>query len=281
MNEFFNNIKADLVDRRMRLPLIAVGVLLVLAVGYTVLGAHRESASVSGGQGGGEPGAVPSLTQSSTTGASATKAASETTYGGAYQHGGQLVDPFRELPKPKAKSASAKGSSSAKHSSGSSSKAGGGGSSSTSSGGSGSSGSGSHGTTPKAKPKPHAIYAVNVEFGLAPASPSETPHLVLYKGIRVGKPVPDAKNKLAVLASASLTGNLLEGAAQAFATFRFDSDSAPPIVDGPASCLPSETQCESIKLEDGKSEELQYTESDGTTVTYLLHLAGVFKETVP
>jgi hypothetical protein len=278
MSDLLSAIRQDLLDRRMRVPVAVVGLALVAAIAYALLGGSGESASSSGaGTAGAGPGGVPSLSQTS-AGTGSNPAVAETTYGAAYQHAGPLVDPFKQLatpatPKTAASGKTAKPAASSAHS---------GSGSSGGSGGSGGSSGGSSPTptpTPTPTPKKHTVYVVNVEFGKAPA-PGEAPHLVAFKGIRIGQPVPSKSDRLAVLHSASLDAKSLEtGEAKASATFTFTGEEA-PIVNGPATCVPSQTQCESIRLVLGQTEELQYLQPNGQTVTYLLKLSYVFTDTV-
>jgi len=279
MNEFFSSVKADLTDRRMR-PLVAVVAIALLgAVAYTVLGGGGESSTgPASATTGGPAGPTPSLTGASTTNPKA--AASETTYGTTYRHGsGKLVDPFTELKakhkKSTVKAASAGSASSPK----TTSTAGSSGSSGSSGSGGSSGGSGGSTPPPPSKPVQRTVYVVDVEFGKAPTAAGEKPHLVSFKDIKVGKPVPSANDSLATLKSASLdTKALSEGKTKASATFALSTSRA-PIVEGPGQCLPSETQCESLKLQLGQTEELEYLEPSGETVTYLLKLSGVFANT--
>lgn len=281
MNGLLDAIRADLLDRRMRLPAALVLLALLAALGYALLGGKGEAGgAASGGPAGPAAGGVPSLSQS-TAGTSPERAVAETTYGRSHQHAGALVDPFKQLATPassKTGTGSGKGGAGVNgHSSPGGSHGAGG------AGGSGGSGSSGGSPTPPApspppKPKPRTVYVVDVEFGKAPAT-GETPHLVPFDGIKVGQPVPAKSNRLAVLASANIDGKAFEtGKANGSATFTLSADKA-PIVSGPGKCVPSETQCESVKLKVGEGEDLQYLEPSGETVTYLLTLTGVFVHT--
>jgi hypothetical protein len=288
MRDLLSAIRADLLDRRMRLPALAAVIALVV-LAYAELGGHSEAVNVASS----EPGAAGAAGTPSLGGAAAPanprKAQAETTYGGAYQHsGGALVDPFKTLVSTTTTTTTSTtgtsagqgqpaGSAAGKATSGGSS--GGSGSSSPAGGHSGS-GGGSSTPTPPPKPKARTVYVVDVEFGKAPAAPGEAPHLVAFKGIKVGAPVPSKSNRLMVLETATLDGKSIEkGQTKASAKFALSS-SRPPIVSGPGQCLPSPTQCEFLRLQLGQTEDLQYLESGGQTVTYLLKLSGVFKHTV-
>jgi hypothetical protein len=278
MRDFLLSIRADLLDRRMRLPIVAVVVALLAALAYVVVGGGGGAANVetTASAGTGSAGA-PSLS-GATAKANPSNAMAETTYGGAYQHNGALVDPFKQLAKPESgKQGGKSGGSKGKSSSASSSSSPSGGS-----GSSGSSGSGGGSPIPSAPlptPKSHTVYVVDVEFGKAPAA-GEAAHLVPFKDIKVGQPVPSKTDRLAVLKSASLDSKALaKGEGKATATFKLSSSGA-PIVTGPGVCLPSPSQCESLKLALGQVEELEYLEASGETVTYLLKLTGVFGHVV-
>ena len=103
----------------------------------------------------------------------------------------------------------------------------------------------------------------------------EAVHLTTYKHLTIGSKLPSTSHPLLVLKAASLPAKV-EDVAGASATFGLVSS---PIVNGPGTCLPSDTQCESVKMMNGQLEELQYAEENGQTVTYLLRVIGVFKQT--
>ena len=140
MSEFVNSLKADLLDRRL-LPILAlVGVALVAAVAYAVLG------------GGGSTATTPAATSTtpvakgvsgiavSQAPTNPNQAVAEITSGASHQRGGASRDPF--TPLPGTKSTTSTTSASAK-------------STAPTTSGSGSSSRGSGGTTPApAKPSP-------------------------------------------------------------------------------------------------------------------------------
>ena len=107
MTDFLGSLKADLLDRRM-LPLLAlVGVALVGALAYAVLGGGSSSTSPTATTSAppislGAPGIAISQAPSS-----ASQAIAETTSGSARQRGGSSRDPFTPLPRITAKSAAA------------------------------------------------------------------------------------------------------------------------------------------------------------------------------
>jgi hypothetical protein len=275
MRDLFDAVKADLTDRRLRALVIFVGALLIGAVAYAVLGGSSQSPTTTASTGAvpGAAGATPSLTQASAS-SNPKAAAAETTYGKSDQHHGKLVDPFVELT---VTTSTTKSASSSKSTTPSSTPPK---SSSSSGGGSGSSGGSSPEApatpTPPVKPKTHAVYHVNVELGPAPSTPGEAVHLTTYKHVKIGDKLPSTSHPLVVLKSASLPANV-EDVAGASATFSLVSS---PIVNGPGKCLPSDTQCEAVKMMNGQIEELQYAEENGQVVTYLLRVIGVFKQIV-
>jgi hypothetical protein len=281
MRDLFDSVKADLLDRRLRALVIFVGVLLIGAVAYAVLGGKSGSATptASTGAAPGAAASTPTITQASTANPKAAQA--ETTYGKSDQHHGKLVDPFIELKSTTSTTKSASSSSSTKGggSSGVPSSSGSSGSGSSSS--SGSSGGSSGGAapspapTPPVAPKTHTVYHVNVELGPAPSTPGEAVHLTTYKHVKIGSKLPSSSHPLVVLKAASLPAKI-EDASAASATFGLVSS---PIVNGPGTCLPSDTQCESVKMMNGQLEELQYAEENGQVVTYLLRVVGVFRQT--
>jgi hypothetical protein len=283
MRELFDAVKADLLDRRLRALVIFVGILLLGAVAFVVLGGSSESATptASAGTTPGAGAATPTLTQASTTNPKAAEA--ETTYGKTAQHHDKPVDPFIELTSSSSTTKSASASPATTPSS-SAASASGKSSSSTSSGAASGGSSGSSGgaaptpaaPTPPVKPKTHTVYHVNVELGPAPTAAGEAVHLTTYKHLTVGSKLPSTSHPLLVLKGASLPAKV-EDVAGASATFGLLSS---PIVNGPGKCLPSDTQCESVKMMNGQLEELQYAEENGQVVTYLLRVIGVFRQTV-
>jgi hypothetical protein len=287
MRGLLDALKGDLTDRRLRGVVIAVAVLLVAGVGYAILGGGSQSASptASAGPVSSGTGAVPSAAQASSA-TNAKAAAAETTYGASGQHHGKVVDPFVELSTTTSTTSAAGKTTPSSGSSGStktttpaSSTSAPSKSASPSSGSSGSSGASSHSSTPATppppppKPKTQTEYRVDVEFGPAPANASETPKLTAYKEVKIGQNLPSKSHPLVQLKAASLGKS-----ARSFgATFALISS---PIVNGPGTCLPSDTQCELVKLGNGQLEELQYAETNGQTVAYLLRVSKVVARTV-
>jgi len=52
----------------------------------------------------------------------------------------------------------------------------------------------------------------------------------------------------------------------------------PPILHGTAICLPSNSECQTIDLETGHSEELEYVEADGQLAIYELKVVSIVKK---
>lgn len=279
MNDFLKLLKEDLLDRRMR-PLLALCVVVLVAgVGYAAT-SGSGSGTGSEGEGGSSvsASAVVPTAASAITGQSANGAAAETTFGASAQSG-KVVDPFKTLggatgatgASAKNGASGAKGSASAK-----------GGSSQTatrpsttttttskqrSGGGTSSPKEGAKHRSGKHAPSP---YRASIEFGRAPASPTEPAHLVTFAGLQVGAALPSKHDALIAVKSLSVSGSA-QSATIALARSRA------PIVSGVGICLPSSTECEDVRLAVGQSEELIYLEPNGQTVTYLVRLAAISK----
>ncbi len=265
MNDLLGSLKTDLLGRRL-LPLVVVlGVVLVGAAAYAVLGS-------SGGSGSSTPAVVlgaslppvpPSL--ASPAPGDPNQAVSETTSGVHYQRVGTARDPFTKLPEPKAKTATTSStSSSSSSSSGSGSKTVSGGSSPSSGGTTPSSPSNPKPETPKKKVL-QRTFQVALLFGLAPAL-GQDPQLTPYENLKRLTPLPDKEHALLVYSGVSSSGQ------GALFTLLHEA-----IVKGGGICLPSATQCETIDLPVGKTEELQYVGSEGQPVVYLLQLVSIVK----
>ncbi len=280
MRDLLNSIKADLVDPRLRVLVGLALLLLVGAVGYAKLGGSSSEATA--------PSSAPvtATTHPTSSGPAVTAApaanpnaaAAETTYGTTYQHHGKLLNPFKTLPAPKAKPAAKPATPKASTSTPAASTP-----------------AAAPKTTPPApthaggstpapaapvKPKTRTEYRVTVEIGPAPANSGETPHLTAYKNVKIGQPLPSKADPVIVLKSATIASDTEKPAApDGTATFSFNAAN-PPILNGPASCLPSSTQCEAFKLTTLVPEELQFAEADGQTVTYLVRLTLVSQVTV-
>jgi hypothetical protein len=280
MNEFLSSLKSDLMDRRM-LPLLALlGVALLAALAYAVLGGGAGStpkptaaiAPIAPGPTG------PSLPVSQAP-TNPHAAVSETTEGHRYQHHSGAHNPFA----PIASAAKTTGSSAAAPSgAGSTSGAAPSTSSSTpsspsSSGSGGSTGSGSSGggTTPSEPPaepaptkphKPKVVYAVDVIYGIAPPSPAQLSQLTPYTDLKRLEPLPSATNPRLIYAGVDASGKN--------ALFTLTGEA---ILKGQGSCVPRPTQCEALALAVGQSEEFGYLEENGITVVYELKVVSITK----
>ncbi len=282
MIDVLKSLKKDLLGRRLAPFLALVGIALLAAVAYAVVGGGSSSPKTSASL-------APALPPAPTTVATAAPAnpkvaVAETTSGTSYQTGGPIRDPFVPLPQKKTKAAvattpssstaspsstagssggSVGGSSSGSNpSSGSSPSSGGGGGSS---GGSSPSGPSSPSPSP-APPKKAPVYQVALLFGLAPPV-GQNPQLTPYEDLSKLTPLPSKQNQLLVYAGVSSSGKgalftLLE----------------PAILKGSGVCLPSTTQCEEIDLTAGKAEELSYIGETGQPYAYILQVVSITKQ---
>jgi hypothetical protein len=272
MTAFLASLKADLVGRRL-LPLVAlVALALVGGVAYAVLGGG-SSAAPSSTPSASLSASLPSAPVSLASPAPADPhaAVSETTSGAQYQRSGPTRNPFTPLPEPKAKVLATASGSSTSSSSASSTP-------SPSTSGNSGGGSGGGATTPSGptnpKPEPpkkkvlQKSFQVALLFGIAPP-PGQNPQLVPYENLTRLTPLPDKEHALLVYSGVSTGGDA--------AVFTLLQEA---IVKGQGTCLPSETQCEMIKLGVGKTEELQYLSNEGQTTTYLLQVVSIVKHEV-
>ena len=268
VSDFFSSLKEDLFGKRLLPFLIVLGVLLVAAVAYAVLGGGSSSsptpvtASVPAGASA-SVGAV-AVTQAP---ANPNQPISETTEGTSKQHHGVAHNPF--TPLPAAKQASATSAKSATTSSSSSSA----GSSGTSSSGSKTSTSGAGGAAPTpaptptapAKPKPpEPVYHVLALFGLAPVPPAVSSTLTPYANIKRLTPLPSATAPLVVFMGVNAGGKS--------ATFTLVGEA---ILHGNGTCLPSASQCQAIDLRPGQVEQLEYLPPNGQTIIYELKVVSI------
>jgi hypothetical protein len=267
MNDFLNSVKDDLLDVRLRLVVLLLGIALVAAVAFAVLG---------GGSSGSTVGASAAPVASGVAGISISQAPSstepvtETTNGAVQQRHGPLHDPFTPLPSATTKAAAPATSSSS--------------SSSSSSASGGSSTSGSKTSTPAPAPAPKATgpektkvttrFEVTVQFGVLPApsiegTPTAPAPLKTYADIRLNEPLPDKTNPQLVFVGA-LKSTYLE------AVFTLTGES---ILHGSATCVPSTTQCQAIRLQVGQTETLESVDSSGAPVTYELRVLSIVRIT--
>jgi hypothetical protein len=273
MIEFLQSLRSDLSSRRL-LPFVALAaVALIAAVAY----------AVTGGSGGSAPAPVASLPSISVTGSAPAlpvtvaptnpnEAVSETPSGVRFQSQGLTRDPFIPLPSPPATKAAESSSPSSSGGSNSSSSAGGSSSGGSSSGSGGSTSKGSGGgqeaptPAPKKTSKPKFPYVVSVLFGPASTTPGQPATLAPYEDIKPGDPFPSKQNQRISFERVTNNG--------AGAVFKLVS---PPILHGTAICLPSTSECQTIDLEPGHSEELEYIEANGQIVVYELKVVSIVK----
>jgi hypothetical protein len=265
MNDFLNDLKADLVDRRM-LPLVAVVlVALVAAIGFVALGGSSSSSPEA------TAGAVtPALPNSkgisvTPTFAGANQSIAETTDGLSTQRHGHARDPFSTLAGiGTAATAASKASSVASEpatKSSSPSK-----SESPSSSGSTPSGS-SKPSKPAAPAKPKMLFSVAFEFGALPATGATvTSELQSFPSVTKATALPSAKERVIEFIGVTV--------AKAGDTASFAVD-AEVILKGAGTCEPSVAQCQLFNLKEGQSEQLEYFTSSGALVTYELRLVSI------
>jgi hypothetical protein len=271
MIEFLQSIRSDLSSRRL-LPFVALAaVALIAAVAYAVTDGSGRSA----------PAPVASLPSISVTGsapalpvtvapANPNEAVSETPGGVRFQSQGPTRDPFVPLPSPPVAKVATSSSSSNPSSSGSSAGSNSGGGSSSSSGGSSGKGSGggqeAPAPAPKKTSKPKPAYVVSVLFGPASTTAGQPSTLAPYEDIKPGQAFPSKQDSRLSFERVTTNG--------AGAVFKLLS---PPILHGTGICLPSTSECQTIDLEPGHSEELEYIEANGQSVVYELKVVSITK----
>ncbi|HEV2980538.1 MAG TPA: hypothetical protein VGX51_03825 [Solirubrobacteraceae bacterium] len=271
MNAFWTSLKADLIDRRLRAVLLALCLGLVGALVYALTGGSSETPAP----------AQVAASSPSTSGIPAVaapvngnQAVAETTSGAAVQREGKARDPFTPLPgsKPIATAAAAGSSSSRSASQGAAkgaaqktsqaSSGSSGGSSSTSSGGTSSKGGKSTPSPHKSKP----VYRVAILFGVVPeGTPAQSAQLTPYTNLKLGKKLPSSRTPLVSFHEVTAGGKraVFEVVGEVF-------------VKGSGSCLPSASQCTSIALAQGQSEELEYLPAGGGhPVVYDLQVVSI------
>jgi hypothetical protein len=279
MSDFLNSMKADLSSRRMLPILVIVGLALIAAVAYAVMGGGGSSPSTSASA------VTPVPAATSVSGilvspapTSAEKPIAETTSGTVHRGGTPPRNPFQPLPSKTAKTASSSPATGGGTTTPASGAAGGSGSSSSSSesgSGSGSSSapSGGSSTTPAKKSQkpaaPKTVYKVAVGFGTAPAgTPPAEAKLTAFTDLKRQQPLPDAKQPLVVFRGVIAGGGS--------ATFTLVGEA---ILRGPAACVPNASQCLSIDLKVGQSEELEYIPLGGAAVVYQLQVVSITSTT--
>lgn len=278
MSDLLSSLKADLTSRRMLPLLVLAGLALVGALVFVALGSKSSAPATSTAPAvTGHVAALPGPTVSNAP-ANPNAAASETTVGTGYQHGGKMRNPFAPVngagsQTPASSSTTGGGESGASPgNSGSSSPSSGGGtpsSGSSSPAGSGSGGSG--GPQPSDEgdsgaPASIALYHVDVSL-----------QRLSEEGKPVGKPQsfhdvielqPLPSKHRALVEPEGVTGN---GTGLALLLVGEE------IIHGKASCIPSPANCQAIDLKLKVPEELQDLEKDGTIVAYRLTVTKIEK----
>jgi hypothetical protein len=269
MTDFLNALKADLQERRIVAVLFALGIALVGALAYAMLGGSSASEA---------PPASPPVVRS--VGIAVNEAPSnpnqpvaETTNGSSVQRAGYARNPFAPVPAARLAAVTASSTSSSSSSSSSSTSS----SSATSKAGSASPATGESPASTAPKPTKPAIprvvihYHVTAQFGPLPPAPTPgvpaTPAepLKSYENLTVDQPLPDKQNPQLVFLGVVLpTGKS--------AIFALTGEA---ILHGAAKCLPSVTQCQAIKLNPGQSETFETLDANNNPVTYELKLASI------
>ncbi len=284
VTDYLSALREDLRDRRLLPLVVLVGVAMLAAIAFLVLGGSGGgSSAVTPPPGNSASANAGETTALALTPVSTSNAVAETATGAKPTAGGSH-NPFALLPSTIAAEAKAAGTSSPSNSSSgssgssassSASESSGGSSSSESSGGSSKSGgssggskSGSGNHSGGSKPsKPKTVYQVSVLFGEAvPGSPSEGgAGLKPYESLQLLTPLPSKEEPLVVFRGVSNGGKT--------ATFTVAAET---ILQGQGKCLPSALECKAIQLKAGQNETLQYLKVGTQTVqTFELRLVSI------
>jgi hypothetical protein len=262
VNSFLSSLKADLFDKRLRVVLLVLGLGLVAALVYALTGGSSETpvpatASVA-------PANPPAIAAVATPAAAPNQAVAETTSGASLQREGKSRDPFTALPGSKAPASAA---APATTTGAASSQAAGKGATKGSESTSGSSG-GSSPSSGKAKPtpKPKPVYHVAILFGVVPeGTPAVDAQLTPYANLRLGKKLPSPATPLLSFHEVTARGKR--------AVFEVTGE---VLLKGTATCLPSTSQCQSISLAQGQTEEIEYLPANGGhVVVYELQVVSI------
>jgi hypothetical protein len=273
MNELLAAIKDDLLDRRLRAVALLLVVALIAAIAYAVAGGGGTAPATPSP---GLPAASSPAPSGSITPIAArpnpNNALAETPSGAAKQRRGALRNPF--TPLPGAKESTAAISKSAAGSSGASSSSG------TSeavkakrhltecfilaiTGTKCSSGNGSSGSGAPAKHEP--TYEVNVAMGqIPPGTAPGSGQLKAYEHLKFQQKLPSPSLRLLAFAGVASDGKK--------AMFKLVRELLPR---GVATCSPSPNQCQTIELEAGQNEQLEYLPPTGPAQVYELQVVSV------
>jgi hypothetical protein len=267
MNDFLNAIKEDLLDSRRRPILLALGLALIGAAAYAVIGGGSGSSTPASSV---APTPVAPISHVHVSAAQPTtnQAVAETTSGASQQRAGSSRDPFKPLPEAIA-AATTTTSSSSSSSAGSTSTG-----TATSSGGTGS-GSGS-GSSKKVHVNAKTVFLASVLFGpAAPGTPPQLADLKPYENLQPKQALPSKKQPLLRFKKVHVVSSN-ERSVQ----FEIVGDQ-PPILRGQGACRPSSLDCQVLDLRVGQTEELEYLQPSGESVTYELEIAAiVFRTTI-
>jgi hypothetical protein len=284
VSDFFNSLKADLLDRRLLPVVIVLGAGLAAALAYAVLGGGSGGATA-------QPAVSAPLAPGSAVIAvtpaqpNAGRAVAEITSGASQQRRGGSRNPFSPLPgaastgtststssststtvsKTSASSSGVSGSSSSTPSPKASSSVG----TSSGSAGSGSEQPATSHTSPTPKgaqpAKPQTLYSVTGTFGAAPPGPLQPGvKLTQYANLRRQQALPSAKQPRVVFRGVRAGGKS--------ATFTLVGE---VLLRGAAACVPSASQCLAISLKPGQSEELEFLAPGGAVTSYHLKVLGI------
>jgi hypothetical protein len=265
MNDFLLSVKADLSDRRLLPAVGLVGVCLIAALAYALLGGGSTAPTPQAAS------VTPATTPASglaVSEAATENAVAETTDGFKEQKSGHARNPFAAIAGTSSNTTTSSGSSSSTSSAA-------GGSESSGSTGSGSSGGSANGGTEPAptesgksqttKKKAKTVYDVAVEFGVLPAGTTpEAAQLTAYAKLKLQTPLPDAKQPLLVFRGVTAKGKS--------ATFTLVGEA---ILSGTGACLPNASQCQAVDLKPGETEQLSYLAPNGETTVYELRVIGI------
>jgi hypothetical protein len=275
MSDLLKSVKEDLTDRRLLPLVVAVCVALLAAVGYAVLGGGSSASTPGGPVATGAPTAAGIAVAQAP--ANPNQAIAETATGTSVQRRGVARNPFTPLPgqikKPvptvstsaaSAKSAGESGAKTTSSTSGSEKAAGGSGSGTTKST-----------TAPthskESKPsKPKTVFKVALQFGVVAPGQPQASEPTTYEGLSKVTPLPSSKENAIELVGVKITS---AGNSAVF------SLTVPPILHGPASCLPSTEQCRMIELKEGQSEQLSVENFSGKPVTYEVRVVSISSTT--
>ncbi len=277
MSDFFRSLGSDLRDRRFLPILIVLGVALIAALAFAVLGGgggtSSPSTSAPSASSSGSAGKVGVIAIVKAPDTSSGQAVAETTSGSAQHGSGAPRNPFKPLSSPKASSASTTAGAGAPGPSSPSIPPASSGSGSSGSGGSTSSGGSEPAASkPKpAKPRYYVHFHTTVQFGLVPVTPEgaqpQPAQLKTYPNMALNEPLPSkAEPQLVYLGVTVKTGK--------DAAFGLTGEA---ILKGSAVCKPSPSQCEALELQAGQSETLEVIDATGQAKVYELKLISIEK----